>query len=214
MPRTYVWSEATPAGSDDANTLDDAVRRLRLELREIINQTIGVGVGTALQDPVVGFPANNYLLRPGTSAGFYPVTYQSLVTTAGAYVEYSQAVHGAGAIVAFDLSAIPVGATITKLEIFMSSDNAGSSVPVLNLNATKLATGAAVTSSTAFDTGVGAFTNLTTIVEGSHTPAGGILLDGTTTYAVVTNITGPAGCHIRVHGLLVTYTRPSIAVIR
>src|SRR2546421_10389685 len=34
MAYTNAWSEITPAGTDAANTADDAIRRLRLDLRE------------------------------------------------------------------------------------------------------------------------------------------------------------------------------------
>lgn len=53
MSYSNAWNEATPAGSAAANTIDDNLRQIKLDLRERVNSMIGAAIGTALADPVV-----------------------------------------------------------------------------------------------------------------------------------------------------------------
>lgn len=216
MARTYTpWSETVPDGSNAANTADDHIRRLRVEIRELLNQLMGVTEVTALSDPVISYPATNYQLIPGSAAVFYPSTYALPTLTVGAFIEWNQSIHGGQGAVVFPLDAIPIGAKITKFEIFVSSSSNTSAITSLVLLSTALVSGAAVIANTNFDTPVPAFTSgIADIKVGSHTPAGGIVLDGTTTYSVEISFNGPAAAFVRVHGLKVSYTRPSLAVIR
>lgn len=53
MAYTDIWNESAPAGSAAANTVDDQIRQLKLDLRERINTILGVAIGTAFADPLI-----------------------------------------------------------------------------------------------------------------------------------------------------------------
>jgi hypothetical protein len=63
MAYTNGWSEITPAGTDQASTMDDSVRRLRLDMRQRMETLIGVGAWNT--DPV-GTLAGNVFYIPAT----------------------------------------------------------------------------------------------------------------------------------------------------
>lgn len=185
MARTYVWNESQPDGSvDDISTIDNSVRKLKVEIRELINQLIGVAEATALADPVVAATDDIASLRSElttaqadidaievqnatktiiqmislTTAAWDP---DSVVTASGTYVQMTS-----GSVNGNVHLPIPVGAVLTDLRV--AFDLGGSTTTVeLRLykqafNAAAVQQDATVTTS---DTDIVAAANIT-IEEG------------------------------------------------
>lgn len=53
MPISPPWDENSPDNSDPANTLGASDRNIKSQVRQLINQLIGLAEATALSDPVV-----------------------------------------------------------------------------------------------------------------------------------------------------------------
>lgn len=136
MPRTYTWSESQPVGSSTpAAQIDDQIRKTKLELREIINQLMGVAESTVLADPVIAVASHIAALKALTDANAGTV---SLILTLPWYgVRAAEAgtvtmskdfykITGASATgTLFIPVALPVGVTITEVafRLFRNSTN-------------------------------------------------------------------------------------------
>lgn len=87
MPQTYPWDETEPVDTVvDGNQLGAMIRKLRIEVREVLNQIKGVAEATAISDPMVNGSTIDTLLTLTTEvdtlisqvAAIPPVTYQDL----------------------------------------------------------------------------------------------------------------------------------------
>lgn len=76
MARTRVWAteEAGYTDSTAAASIDDKGTDLRVDVREVVNQLLGVAESTALADPVVAIPAGVAL------ADLYPLADEQTYT--------------------------------------------------------------------------------------------------------------------------------------
>lgn len=80
MSRTNVWSDTQPADANPANTAALVDRVQRLDIRELVNQLIGVDEATSLADPVVASTKTHEGLDTRLTAlegvaGFYNASY-------------------------------------------------------------------------------------------------------------------------------------------
>lgn len=100
MARTRVWAteEAGYTDSTAAASIDDKGTDLRVDVRQVVNQLLGVAESTALADPVVTIPTG------GTLAALYPL---------GVEQTYTLAIHWSSFW--WRYSTLPAGATVNRL---------------------------------------------------------------------------------------------------
>lgn len=217
MARTYPWSESTPDGSvDDISTIDNAVRRLRLEIREIINQIIGVAEATDLAEPIVAATNANATLRTELTAAQADITTLETQNAAKTIIQVIEIGSGfwtstgsLGATVdglevpslavieGYIPLTIPVGAVLTDARIHFSEAGAGTTFSAVCcrrlFNGATASVGVAVT---AVDTDM---------INADHTIEEGY------GYFVYINLTAGSGT-VTLQGLKITYNSASPAV--
>lgn len=152
MGYSNTWSTTSPTESSAANTIALFDRQTRLNVQERINSIIGVPIGTAFADPIVDTPHSLNQLRTdvdaqvaltaplfavvnqemyihGSAGHFSPATYAPPALIDGG-LHIDQAVHGASAQILYDLSAIPIGATLVSLTVYWNSFSAPSTLQI------------------------------------------------------------------------------------
>lgn len=139
MPRTRVWNEGLPGGTQQIRDLDDEQRNTKRDIREVFNQLIGNSESDALTDPVVAtdhtlsnirttldgyITADTNVVRRAVISsydlqgiGSYSSkgTQNNLYTTAGT-VDGSQ-IFAAAKVV------LPVGVTVTSIDYYLKQDD-------------------------------------------------------------------------------------------
>lgn len=78
MPYTRIWDEAAPLGGADPRLIDNFFRDLKVDLRERINSVIGVAIGTAFVDPLIGAGLDLTALKAASDAGGVIIGSQTL----------------------------------------------------------------------------------------------------------------------------------------
>lgn len=135
MSRTRTWNEADPVGAAvEARKIDDEIRAGKVDLREILNQLIGVIESTPLTDPVVaaGLTLTDLQTVQGANSGavtivrtlpWYGVRFtENNVTMTKTFYKVTGP-NAAGNL--YIPVTIPVGVTITRVSVrlFYNSTN-------------------------------------------------------------------------------------------
>lgn len=201
MPYTNVWSDIAPPGSQNANTVDDELRKLRLDIHERLS---GALVGPITDDPLVVKPeilgnvvGKRYMIH---HSAFKPdvewdvVSAQPTFTRVALYAEHLNT--DASTRSMWAPLYIPPGVTITGIE-FLVNRNGGSNMTVkfgkIDFTVTP-----------ASDFGSSTSTAANGIVLLSLAPAYLVL----NTQMLALEVTFPGGQAARLYGAKVIYSTP------
>lgn len=190
MPFLYTWDDTVPAGSQPANTIDDHIRRLRVEIHERMDSAF---VDDWTADPLV---LKSSLVGGATGRQICFPASLGIVDTSAALDLEGSSYEGIGVTVRviFPL-VLPHGITITKIEAEI--DKRGTADVIWNLWR-KAIGGAATLLHTVHHTAVGQVV--------SDTGAITEVVDGAYAYY----IESPTGTSVRnFFGFRVTYDRTS-----
>jgi hypothetical protein len=220
MARTYTWSDSVPLGSVSSGSIDDEIRKLRVEIRELLNQLMGVAEGTALADPIIAATKDNDSLDTRIAAFETTQTYTKTIagvcakvytTTSAPAVLFgsppalviSETDHGSASFVIFELD-LPVGVTITTVTAYVAFSGAGNIAATFRNSAVSGATFGNTTIDSTTLSGGATVWNLTdtTTVAGRD-------------YYIMFDLNPVGGTEvITVYGITVTYTSPTANVRR
>lgn len=205
MSYTRVWSDTTPADSDQASTLGQAIRNLRVDVEERMNTLTNGGWDT---DPVGGGAQTFKLNIPPTAAAFRDDLWVAVYTTGIGTVRQALLADytAGGAAVAGDLYVpivLPQGVTITGMR--MAGRIVGSSAVMLVqgiyvANTTSAMDTAPSIGNSASPTNGAGWTMMTTTLA-PHT-----IIDGDMITAVIRGFSSTGSAYFG--GLEITYTRP------
>jgi hypothetical protein len=196
MTKTYPWSTIVPAGSEQASTADDHIRRLRLEIEE------------RMSDIVEDWSADPVELK----LGFGALTDQKIMIHGGAFIiepDSDNVDYNDDGISVTDLTEqirtpliLPVGYTITRLRWLVTNNTAEPLTLQLGSIGFALGVDAQIVSSVSTSTSGTQIVDTETLGAFTHTVGERILYLG----ADKASTTGSSG--FRLHGVEVTYNTP------
>lgn len=214
MTYTNTWNESVPTGGAPANTIDDVVRALELNIRERLNSIMGYAITTPLTDPVI--PVGAGLMESQDISMFIPVWAMSWVPAASTLLPPANNTATGLDVVANTHTTgyfwcpiiIPVGAVISPAACELSFNQSGGTIVYDIKGYARLKT--ASTNTTVFTgNGSGALTGVQNLGFG---PAVAYTTLTDTYYSLGFYVTPSAGTTCTVYGVRIRYTVPDIRV--